>query len=216
MVQLSLPIEGAGDFMMLHDARWRAVSATLLLLAVAGLAGCSNTTDGHGSAAQPTPATSGAPSDTGSAPSAPSTEDSTSGALSKAEVITQADAVCKQVDTARAALPTPSSLTDYDAIVKNLQGTLVLFPQYFSQVSAVVARSADVAELTAKWTALEASDFAASKPFLDELLAAAQARDSTAVDAASNKLDSATDHSDEIAAFLRSYGLTDCATLVSS
>ncbi|HEY3715541.1 MAG TPA: hypothetical protein VGL39_13530 [Jatrophihabitantaceae bacterium] len=153
-------------------------------------------------------ATSAAPSTTQHA-----TTSEASGQLSKTEFIAQANTLCTSLDAKVKMLPTPSSLTDYPAIVTYTRAALDWFPPFSGRAKALVARSADTDELTAEWITLDESDYAAQKPLLAQLLAAAQAKQSAKVEQLYSALDNTPDHSDAEAAYLNSYGLTECAKL---
>ncbi len=175
-----------------RTARFALIAATGAL----AIAGCSSS------------ASSGSPQSS-AATTSPAT-------LSKAQYVAQADAVCKSFDTKRKALPTPTAATDFAAVTANIQGTLALVPTFIAQSKALIARSADKAELTSKWLSVEQSDFAATAPLAQTALAAAKAKNATAVQQAVTKLSAAPDHSAQIASFMTSYGLSDCATLETS
>jgi hypothetical protein len=145
--------------------------------------------------------------------SATSATSATGSTLSKAAFLAQTNALCASLDTKVKKLPTPSSLTDYPAIIAYTRAALDLFPPFSGQTKALVARSADKDELTAKWITLDESDYAAQKPLLTQLLAAAQAKQSAKVEQIYGALDRTPDHSDAEAAYLNSYGLTECAKL---
>jgi hypothetical protein len=179
----------------------RARTALALLLA-AGLvlSGCSSATNGH-------PTGSGAPSTGNSAPAGP---------LSKPAFLSQMNGECNEVIAKLAAVPLPSSLDDFAGIERYGALSLQLFPPYLARAKSLVARSADRAELTTKWVAVEESDYQTSAPLLTKLVAAAHAKDSAKVTSIETQLNATPDHSADIAAFMTSYGLTDCASLESN
>jgi hypothetical protein len=168
------------------------IVAAVAGLSASGLSGCSSSTKS-------------------SQDSPPSTTKAAS--LTKPQFISQTNAMCRSFDAQRKALPTPSSASDYAALVTSVDGNLKLVPAFLSQAKALVAQSADKDELTTKWVSIEESDFVASKPLLQKMLAAGQAKDAGAVQSAAQEIDAAPDHSADFATFMTSYGLTDCATL---
>ena len=126
------------------------------------------------------------------------------------------NAVCTVTNTNRAALPVPTSETDYAKISANLEGTLLLIPTFISEAEALVGQSADKAELTAKWISFEKSDFAAIKPIAQRMVDASKAKDSAKVKKIGAELDAAPNHSEAMARFMTTYGLTACANLETS
>jgi len=190
-----------------RTTRTRALTGLLLALPL-GLAACG----GGGSAAKSSP-TASTSSPGGS--SAATSKASGTGTLSKADFIAKADAVCSSIDTQVKDLPTPTSQTDYAGILADLSGTQSLFQTYIAQIEPLIAQSPDQAALTSNWLAVEKSDYVAALPAPTEMLQALQAKDPVAIDAAGSKLDSAPDHSADMATYLKSYGLTDCYQLES-
>ncbi|MEO9240121.1 MAG: hypothetical protein ABI418_18745, partial [Jatrophihabitantaceae bacterium] len=147
--------------------------------------------------------TVGCSSKKSSGPNFASTLPSTSSAqLTKTEFVSKMNAICSAIDSQRKALPTPSGLTDYPNIVANLSGTLRLLPSFIQQADQLVNRSADKAELTEKWLAIEKSDFATVKPLAERMVADSNAKDSAKVAADGEALSSAPDHSSTIATFM--------------
>lgn len=142
-----------------------------------------------------------------------STVPSAGGTLSKAEFVSKMNAVCAAIDSQRQALPQPSGLTDYTAISANLSGTLRLLPALISQADQLIGRTADKATLTTNWLSLEKSDFAAVKPIAERMVTDSNAKDAQKVAADGEALSGAPNHSDTIASFMTSYGLTSCATM---
>jgi glucose/arabinose dehydrogenase len=185
--------------------RTGAVTIGLALVTATALAGCGSAGASHGTAGSAS-ATSSA-----TAPASAST-----GTLSKTEFVTKMDAVCTAIDAKRKALPTPSGPSDFAALTAYTEGTLALFPAYFSQASALVAQSADKAELQAKWLDVEKSDFSAQQVAAEKLLTASKEKNAALVSQYTSQLSAASDHSSEIAAFMTTYGLTSCAALESS
>lgn len=137
-------------------------------------------------------------------------------ALSKGEFVVNMNAVCAAVDSQRRALPTPSGLTDYPAIAANLSGTLRILPSFIAKAEGLVNQSVDKAQLTTKWLALEKSDYAATKPIAERMVADSTAKNASRVQADGAALSAAPDHSATIAQFMTGYGLTACATLETS
>ncbi|HZE50942.1 MAG TPA: hypothetical protein VE074_15330 [Jatrophihabitantaceae bacterium] len=192
----------------------RATACVAVIAAAGIVAACSSSgsakSDNTGAT---TPATT--PASTSAAPSTTqqATTSAASGQLSKAEFVAQANAVCGSVNAKVQKLPAPSGPTDYPATIAYTRTVLDLFPPFSKQTKALVARSADKDELTAKWISLDQSDFAAQKPLLTQLLAAAQAKQSAKVEQLYSALDKTPDHSQAEATYLNSYGLTECAKL---
>jgi hypothetical protein len=102
----------------------------------------------------------------------------------------------------------------YSAIIAAAEAGLALFPPWLAKEQALVAQPPDEEELTAKWLALEESDFTAQQPLVTQL-AAAKAKQANMLASIADQLDKAATHSDSIAAHLTSYGLTECAKLES-
>ncbi len=143
-----------------------------------------------------------------------STTPATSG-LTKSEFVSKADALCHTIVVKTDALPQPSGATDYAAIIATGEEALALFPPWLAKEQALVAQSSDKDELTAKWLAVEESDFNAQQPLLAQLVAAAKAKQTDKVGSIADQLNKAPTHSDSIAAYLTGYGLTECAKLES-
>jgi hypothetical protein len=222
---------------MLCNTAVRRLVVGLLVIAPVALTGCGGSSSKTAaSAATPgsssTPAgSSGAASSAARSPlvsagasSAASSRAASSGAAStappatgaKAVFITKADAVCTATIAKVAALPVPTGEADYTNLLANLVGTESLFQTYIAQIKVLVAQSPDKAELTSKWVSLEDADYDSAQPVLAELITALKAKDQAAVQTAGNKLDGGADHTAEMATFLKSYGLTECAKLESS
>jgi hypothetical protein len=147
-------------------------------------------------------------------PAAPTT--APPGMLTKAQFVTQADAVCKDTDAKLSALPQAKDNNDYSALLTDFTSTLAIYPAYFAQAERLVAQSTDRAELTRKWLKVEEGDFAASKPIIEKIIAALQAKDDSAVTSANRKLQAAPNHTDDLIVFFKSYGLSACASLESA
>jgi hypothetical protein len=103
----------------------------------------------------------------------------------------------------------------YSAIIAAAEAGLALFPPWLAKEQALVAQPPDKDELTAKWLALEESDFTAQQPLVAQLVAAAKAKQADKLASIADQLDKAATHSDSIAAHLTNYGLTECAKLES-
>lgn len=176
-------------------------------LGAAVLAACSSSVSG-----QPDKSTA---SDS-TTPATQQASSSSANAMSKTEFVSAANALCHTVAGQIAALPTPSGAGDYAALITYVQAAKALFPPWLAHEKALVAQSADKDELTAKWISLEEADYNAQKPLLDQLLTAAQAKQSAEVGRLGGELDKAASHTDEISAYLTTYGLADCAKLESS
>jgi hypothetical protein len=139
----------------------------------------------------------------------------TTSGLTKSEFVSKADALCHTIVVKTDALPQPSGATDYAAIIATGEEALALFPPWLAKEQALVAQSSDKDELTAKWLAVEESDFNAQQPLLAQLVAAAKAKQTDKVGSIADQLNKAPTHSDSIAAYLTGYGLTECAKLES-
>jgi hypothetical protein len=137
------------------------------------------------------------------------------GLLSKAAFIAKADAVCDAANTNITALPRAHSDSDYPALLTDFTSTLTIFQTYFAQAEALVAVSTDRATLSRKWLTVEEGDFAASRPLIERIIAALQAKDDSAVRSLDKKLQAAPDHTDQLIVFFKSYGLGACASLES-
>jgi hypothetical protein len=173
-----------------------AVLSAAVLLA-AGLTGCAGS--GHPSSA------------TGSAPKpAPATRAST---LSKADFITRTDKVCAATDARRKALPDPSTSQNAADLISYIDGILVLVPSYLAAVQPLVAQSPDAAELNAKWLDLEKGDYRTFAPLAQKEVDDLKAGNTALLPGDEKAIAAAQDHSSQMAAFLQSYGLTDCAAL---
>jgi hypothetical protein len=155
----------------------------------------------------------GACSSSSAGSSAPTT--APPGMLSKAAFISKADAVCSAANTKLTGLPRARSDTDYAALLNDFTSTLSIFDAYFTQAEALVALSTDRETLTKKWLKVEEGDFAASRPIIEKLVAALQAKDDSAVRSLDKKLQAAPDHTDQLIIFFKSYGLNACAALES-
>src|SRR6185312_15551591 len=171
----------------------RLAAGCCLLLAAGLVAGCSSSSKKPGTFASSLPATSGS--------------------LSKAEFISKMNAVCSAISSQRQALPQPAGLTDYTAISANLSGTLRLLPSLIAQADQLIGRTADKATLTTNWLAVEKADFAAVKPIAERMVADSNAKDAEKVAADGEALSGAPNHSDTIASFMTTYGLTTCASM---
>jgi hypothetical protein len=195
----------------------RRCGAALAVTAVLATAACSSSGSSSGSPSSSAPA-SGSASGSASAAPASTTSGSASGgaALTKAEFITQADALCSSIKTKLAAVPDPASGTDYTGLENKVEVTLSLFPPYIAQVKALANRSPDAAEINTKWIDVEVADYQAAGPLYAQLATAAQAKNAAAVGDLVTQLGSLPDHSTQLASFMTSYGLTDCASLESS
>ncbi len=137
------------------------------------------------------------------------------GTLPKAAFIQQADRVCAGSLAAIDKLPAPTSDTDYAGLAAYAQGVITLYEQFTTQIDPLIARSADKAELIAKWRAPEDAVFKKVKPQYDALAAAAKAGDGTRAQQILTEISSSSDDGVDYSTFLQSYGLTDCANLES-
>jgi len=196
--------------------------ASFLLLGLL-LAGCGGTS---AKSAEPagSPSSSGhtstAASNTAAASSSPPAFASTSagtpaGPLSKPNFLIAMNALCSAVDAQRQALPTPTSETDYPAITTHLTGTLRILPVFLSHAETLVAKSVDRAALERNWLTIKRADFAAAKPVAERTVADSNAHNAAKVQADLQAMDAAPNHRSTLAAYLRDYGLTSCASLES-
>ena len=182
---------------LMGRAGQRLLACCCLLLATVGvLAGCSSSSKKPGTFASSLP--------------------NSAGPLSKADFISKMNAVCQAIYSQRQALPQPSGLTDYAAISANLSGTLRLLPALITQADQLIGRSPDKASLTTNWLTIEKADFATVKPIAERMVADSNAKDAEKVAADGEALSGAPNHSDTIASFMTSYGLTTCATMENS
>lgn len=174
------------------------------LCAAVALAGCSGSHGGTGGTAAGSGASSAAPA-----------SGSSTGPLSRSQFLSRMNAVCKTVSTTIAEVKVPSSATDFAAIDRYATVVMQLFPHYMSQARALVARTADRQALQQDWLRFEQSDYDAHLPALRALQAAAAAHDRAGVQSAGAALAKGPDHSSQLDAYLKHYGLTDCAALES-
>jgi len=188
----------------------RPLAYVTVALASFVLVACSSSTSGKPRNGGPGNATTSA-----AATSAPATTaaPATHGAPGKADFLTAANAVCKATYTKVHALPIPTGPSDYPAIIAFGQATLKLFPPFAKKIRALVARSADKAELTAQWIGPDETSFKAQEPLLKQLVAAAKAKQADRVQQLLTQLDNMPDPSKKIATFMTGYGLTECAKL---
>ena len=133
--------------------------------------------------------------------------------LSKADFITQANAACASTLAKIKTAPTPSSLTDYATIHAYMTLGLTEEPKFLDTVTKLVDRSPDKSTLHKNWIDPETASFAQQKPTVEQLDAAAQAKDASKVSTLVNKL-SSFDSPDD-GSFLTGYGLTQCAALTN-
>jgi hypothetical protein len=136
--------------------------------------------------------------------------------LSKPDFLIAMNALCSAVDAQVQALPRPTSGTDYPALSTNLTGTLRILPVYLSHAEALIAKSAERAALERNWLAIEKADYAATKPLAERTVADSNAHNAAKVQADLQALDAAPDHSSTLAAYLRDFGLSSCASLESN
>jgi hypothetical protein len=113
------------------------------------------------------------------------------------------------------ALPSPTGLTDYAALLTDLTKTDQLFDSYIAAVTPLVDQSPDRVALQTGWLAVEEHDFAAGQPLFAQLSAALKAKNDAQIDAISKQLNAVPDHTDQIVAVLKAHGLTGCAQLES-
>ncbi|HEY3090194.1 MAG TPA: hypothetical protein VGJ59_19255 [Jatrophihabitantaceae bacterium] len=189
-----------------HHAR-RITAGLACIAGIAVLVGCSSSSKPPQSGTHTTSAV-------GSSPTQAPT--SASGQLTKAEFVAQAIALCNSVYAKVNPGPAPTSATDYKALAAYTRATLREFPPYHQKLQALVARSADRDELTAKRVAPEAADANAIMPLLQELVTAIDGHDAGKVEQIARQLQDAPDHRADIAGFLTSYGPSDCVDLQSS
>jgi hypothetical protein len=194
--------------------RWVTAAAVGAALTV-GLAGCSETIDGHGAASVAASSTTstGFPSTTSEAPTSSSATGT--GSLSKQQFVTTMNHTCSKINAQFAALPVPSSADDNQAIRDLLALGLKLYPPYIAQAKRLAVQTDDAEELQSNWLTPEEADFNTEKPVLVALISAIDAKDATKVQRLEAQLDAMPDHTDAIAEFMTTYGLTDCADLES-
>lgn len=135
--------------------------------------------------------------------------------LTKAEFITKMDARCAQTLARIKTIAQPTGLTDYAAILNFDAVAETEQPAFQADATVLVDESPDKVALHKNWIDLDKADFAALKPILVRLDAAARAENQSALAAAAQAASSAPDHSTAETAYLKSYGLTDCATLAN-
>jgi len=135
--------------------------------------------------------------------------------LSKADFVTQANAACASTLAKVKAAPTPSSLTDYANIISFDQVALKEEAAYLKTITALVDRSPDAAELHKNWVDLDSAQFAAQKPLVEKMNAAAAAKNQSQLAAAANQVAALPDNSAKETSYLNKYGLTDCAALAN-
>jgi len=188
----------------------RATACVAVIAAAGIVAACSSSgsAKSDNTGATPPATTTVAPSSTVSTTAA--------GTLAKADFVSKANALCASTYPKVHPGPAPTSATDYVATAKYAQVTLDEFPPFSQKAKALVARSADKDELTAKWIAVDEADVAAEKPLLQQLIAAANAHEEAKVQQIEDQLGSAPDHSEQTGTYLTSYGLTECAKLETS
>ncbi|MDQ1721525.1 MAG: hypothetical protein QOI26_1259 [Pseudonocardiales bacterium] len=194
--------------------------APLALLAVV-LGGCggpsSRSAAPAGSPSSPvSSASSGSAAGSTPAPGFASTSAGTpSGVLSKPDFLIKMNALCSAVDAQRQALPTPTGATDFAAISVNITGTMRLLPSLISHAEALIAQTAQRAELEKNWLAVERADYAATKPIAERMVADSNARDAAKVQADADAMSAAPNHSSSLMAYLNDFGLSSCAHLES-
>ncbi|HEV2888698.1 MAG TPA: hypothetical protein VGX49_17440 [Jatrophihabitans sp.] len=135
------------------------------------------------------------------------------GVLSKPDFLIDMNALCSAVDAQLQALPVPTGASDFAAINTNLTGTLRVLPVLISHAEALVARTAERAELEKNWLDVKRADYAAFKPVAQQMVKDANAHDAAKVEADANALTALPDHSLDTVSYLSEYGLTSCAHL---
>jgi hypothetical protein len=149
-----------------------------------------------------------------SAATAPKTSASApSVSSSKADFLTKMNAVCAADSAKLAALKQPTGPTDYAGISTALAGSLAVFGGFIAESKVLVEQSPDAAELKAKWLSLDESDFNVTGPLVTRLITASKAKQGALVTQLLQKLNAAPDHTTAVSAFMKTYGLTRCATL---
>ena len=136
--------------------------------------------------------------------------------LTKAEFITQADALCASTLAKINAGPTPTGLTDYTAIVKADELALAEEPKFITAMTKLVDRSPDAAALHKNWIDVQNSEFTQQKGLIVQLDEAAKAKDDTKINHLVQQLGSMPDHSADAAKYLKTYGLAKCSDLANN
>jgi hypothetical protein len=211
---------------MTKTAAWSAAPLVVLALVVAGCGGSSSHSAAPATSATSSPAGSASSSATRSPSSAAPPVSSTpapgfastsagtpKGRLSKPDFLIEMNSLCSSVDARVRALPTPTAATDYAAINANLTATLKLRTSFIARAEALVAQSAERAELERNWLATEKADFAAFRPPAERMLADSKAHNAAKVQADANVLSALPDHSSRLATYLKGFGLSSCAQL---
>ncbi len=202
-------------------AMTKTPAGMLVLVPVLGLAlaGCDSSSPSARPAGSPAGSSSSpsatAPSSSAVGPSAPAFASTSAGTprgqLSKPDFLVDTNAMCSAVDAQLQALPTPAGATDYAGIITNLTGTLRIMPVYIAHAEALVARTAERADLEKNWLDVERADYAAFKPAAQQMLRAADTRDPAKVAAAANDLSAVPNHGSDVQAYLEDFGLASCA-----
>jgi hypothetical protein len=187
----------------------RAIAATIGVLTVGLVSGCSGGSSGSGNSAPTTPAT-------GSTSSSSSAAAPSGNSLSKEDFLTAMNADCKTTNAKIKANAAPTGPTDYDGIQKYLAVVLAERDPFYQRADALVGQTEDKTELTTKWLTPAEKMAAEQDPLFSQLVAAAKAKDDAKLTALFAQLSALDDTSDQIASFLTSYGLTDCADLEGS
>jgi hypothetical protein len=136
-----------------------------------------------------------------------------SSGTSKAEFVTQANAVCTKVDTRVKAIPPPDQ-KDLKSIAAYASSTEQAYQSYLNQVTALTKKAQDKTEIEKGWITPATQDFATEKPLLDALVTAAGTGDETKIATAVQALQNVTDHTAAIQAFQKKYGATQCSNLL--
>ena len=138
---------------------------------------------------------------------------STGGALSKADSSSKMNAVCSAVYASARRCRAVRADRLHGDLGQPRPAPYGCCRRFITQADQLVGRSSDRATLTKNWLSIEKSDFAAVKPIAERMVADSNAKNADKVAADGEALSNAPNHSDTIATFMTSYGLTNCATL---
>jgi hypothetical protein len=133
--------------------------------------------------------------------------------LSQHDFVTQANAICASADSSLKKVPQPTG-TDVASLVPYAQAIEDRYQAYLTRITALATQARDKTTIQGQWITPATQDFAREKPLLDQLVAAAQKRDTNAIKSVTTKLQAITDHTVAIQQFQRQYGATTCATLL--
>jgi len=138
------------------------------------------------------------------------------GLLTKPQTITAADAICARYKSKLSSVPTPKSETDYPGIKANLVASFGLAQKFFPEITVLIDKSVDSAELHSKWIDVDKADFDATKAAGDKLIEAITSNDHAAIGPGLAGMEGVPDHTAEIAPYLKAYGFIACYDLENS